>query len=65
MAFEIAHSQPQFGTFSPVRRLLALLLGLAFLAGLVWSCITAYHAKPVGPAPGKTMISPGADPRAT
>jgi hypothetical protein len=47
MAFEIAHSQFQLENLSPGRRLAALLLGLAFLAGLAWCCVTAYNAQPL------------------
>ena len=63
MAFEIAHTQLRFDTLSPRRRLLALLVGLAFLAGLIWSCVTAYHAQPID-LPEKPAITPDASPRA-
>lgn len=66
MAFEIAHPQLQFGSLSRVRRILAALLGLALLAGLVWSCVTAYNARPLdAPALRKPAVTPGAGPRAT
>ncbi|WP_374546087.1 hypothetical protein [Rhodoblastus sp.] len=66
MAFEIAHPQLQFGSLSRVRRILAALLGLVLLAGLVWSCVTAYNARPLdGPALKKPIVTPGVGPRAT
>lgn len=52
MAFEIAHPQVRIANLSPARRLVAWLLGVAFLAGLAWSCATAYNAKPLD-APGE------------
>jgi hypothetical protein len=64
MAFEIAHPQHAFEALSPAPRLLALLAGLAFLVGLAWSCVTAYQAQPLDPAPpAKPLITPGAGPR--
>jgi hypothetical protein len=66
MAFEIAHPEWQFATLSPLRRALAALLGLALLAGLIWSCVTAYNAQPLDqPAVKRPAITPGAGPRAT
>lgn len=65
MAFEIAHAEWRFAPLSPVRRALAILLGLALLAGLIWSCATAYNAQPLDQPPQRPVISPGAGPRAT
>lgn len=66
MAFEIAHAEWRLQLLSPLRRALAALLALALLAGLIWSCVTAYHAQPLdGPPPKRPAITPGAGPRAT
>jgi hypothetical protein len=68
MAFEIAHAQLQFEPVSPLRRLLAWLLGLAFLAALAWSCVTAYNSRPLDKPPQslkRPLVTPGAGPRAT
>jgi hypothetical protein len=64
MAFEIAHTHHSFGSLTPLRRALAVLLGLAFLAFLGWSCVTAYNARPLDEAPAKRpVITPGAGSR--
>ena len=72
MAFEIAHPRMDFENISPRRRFLALLLGLAALAGLVWCCVTAYNARPLdapqvqeAPQVKQAPITPGAGARAT
>jgi hypothetical protein len=66
MAFEIAHSQFQLENLSPGQRLVALLLGLAFLAGFAWCCVTAYNARTLeGPSPPKALVTPGSGSRAT
>lgn len=56
MAFEIAHAEWRFAPLSPVRRALAILLGLALLAGLIWSCATAYNAQPLDQPPQRLFL---------
>jgi hypothetical protein len=66
MAFEIAHPQHHFEGLSPLRRMIAVFLGVALLAGLAWCCSVAYHARPDdAPAPPQRTLTPSAEPRAT
>ena len=66
MAFEIVLSQFQLENLSPGQRLVALLLGLAFLAGFAWCCVTAYNARALdAPPPTKSPVTPGTGSRAT
>jgi hypothetical protein len=47
MVFETHEPLPSFSSLTPARRWFLALLCLAALAGLIWCCVSAYHAQPL------------------
>jgi hypothetical protein len=47
MVFGIHEPLPSFSSLTPARRVFLALLSLAALAGLIWCCVSAYHAQPL------------------
>jgi hypothetical protein len=47
LVFETHEPLPSFSSLTPARRVLWVCLSLVAVAGLIWCCVSAYHAQPL------------------
>jgi ABC-type phosphate/phosphonate transport system substrate-binding protein len=47
LVFETQEPLPAFSSLTPARRVLWVCLSLVAVAGLIWCCVSAYHAQPL------------------